>query len=108
MILLTSYHSTNLDSAYQEMEVVTEGAAINCFCLTQFGKPSPATVNLAAPSSPIGGVRLTQQISNLRWRRQQMPFRLVRVLQRHKRGKVLLVFTQNSRELAVGFECLNV
>lgn len=45
-----SYHSTNLDSACQEMEVIAEGAAVNCFCLTQFGRASGATVNFPACS----------------------------------------------------------
>lgn len=43
-----SYHSTNLGSACQEMEVIAEGAAVNCFCLTQFGRPSGATVHFSS------------------------------------------------------------
>lgn len=61
VIPLTSHYSTNLNSACQEMEVIAEGAAVNCFCLTQFGTPSLVTVNFLACSSPIGGIRLTQQ-----------------------------------------------
>lgn len=61
VIPLTSHYSTNLNSTCQEMEVIAEGAAVNCFCLTQFGRPSLVTVNFSAISSPIGGIRLTQQ-----------------------------------------------
>lgn len=46
------------------MEVIAEGAAVNCFCLTQFGRPSGATVNFPACSFPIGRIRLTQQGTN--------------------------------------------
>lgn len=56
VILLTSHYLTNLDGTCQEMEVSAEGAAVNCFFLTHFGRPSPATVNFPACSSLIGGV----------------------------------------------------
>lgn len=32
------------------MEVLAEGAAVNCFCLTQFGRAFGATVNFPACS----------------------------------------------------------
>lgn len=45
---------------------------LNCFCLTQFGRRSLATVNLPACSSPIDGIRLTQQARN-HWCRAGCP-----------------------------------
>lgn len=75
-ILLTSYDSTNLNSACQEMEVSAEGATVNCFCLTHFGKASPATVNFTARLPPIGDGRQTvskeELFSSVQVRRRNM------------------------------------
>lgn len=57
------------------MEVSAEGAAINCFCLTHFVRPSLATVNFPGSSTPLGAVWPTRQKKNKPWCIHKLPFR---------------------------------